>query len=191
MITSQSAMRYVFRAITATTLSIFLSACAGNQAAKQASFPSQHEAFSKNKNSFLLQTSQDEFEELVKNVDIKSRLLDQYAMWEGVSYRLGGTTKRGIDCSAFVQRTFSEQFGIDLPRSTTEQSQRGESVRRSNLLPGDLVMFRAGSTGHHIGIYLENNRFVHASTSSGVTISDMNSTYWKNRFQQARRVLKG
>ncbi|HBH65359.1 MAG TPA: bifunctional murein DD-endopeptidase/murein LD-carboxypeptidase, partial [Erwinia persicina] len=140
-------------------------------------------------NGFLLQASQDEFEQMVQNVDIKSRLMDQYADWKGVRYRLGGTSKRGIDCSAFVQTTFREQFGMDLPRSTYEQEDTGKSIQRAKLRPGDLVLFRAGSTGRHVGIYIGNDNFVHASTSSGVMISNLNESYWKNRYRDARRVL--
>ncbi|HEL3389645.1 TPA: bifunctional murein DD-endopeptidase/murein LD-carboxypeptidase, partial [Escherichia coli] len=136
-----------------------------------------------------LQASQDEFENLVRNVDVKSRIMDQYADWKGVRYRLGGSTKKGIDCSGFVQRTFREQFGLELPRSTYEQQEMGKSVSRSNLRTGDLVLFRAGSTGRHVGIYIGNNQFVHASTSSGVIISSMNEPYWKKRYNEARRVL--
>ena len=136
-----------------------------------------------------LQASQDEFENLVRNVDVKSRIMDQYADWKGVRYRLGGSTKKGIDCSGFVQRTFREQFGLELPRSTYEQQEMGKSVSRSNLRTGDLVLFRAGSTGRHVGIYIVNNQFVHASTSSGVIISSMNEPYWKKRYNEARRVL--
>ncbi|EOO3082516.1 bifunctional murein DD-endopeptidase/murein LD-carboxypeptidase, partial [Escherichia coli] len=131
----------------------------------------------------------DEFENLVRNVDVKSRIMDQYADWKGVRYRLGGSTKKGIDCSGFVQRTFREQFGLELPRSTYEQQEMGKSVSRSNLRTGDLVLFRAGSTGRHVGIYIGNNQFVHASTSSGVIISSMNEPYWKKRYNEARRVL--
>ncbi|MGQ7118302.1 bifunctional murein DD-endopeptidase/murein LD-carboxypeptidase, partial [Escherichia sp. HC-CC4] len=130
-----------------------------------------------------------EFENLVRNVDVKSRIMDQYADWKGVRYRLGGSTKKGIDCSGFVQRTFREQFGLELPRSTYEQQEMGKSVSRSNLRTGDLVLFRAGSTGRHVGIYIGNNQFVHASTSSGVIISSMNEPYWKKRYNEARRVL--
>ncbi|WP_042107933.1 bifunctional murein DD-endopeptidase/murein LD-carboxypeptidase, partial [Burkholderia pseudomallei] len=122
-------------------------------------------------------------------VDVKSRIMDQYADWKGVRYRLGGSTKKGIDCSGFVQRTFREQFGLELPRSTYEQQEMGKSVSRSNLRTGDLVLFRAGSTGRHVGIYIGNNQFVHASTSSGVIISSMNEPYWKKRYNEARRVL--
>ena len=138
---------------------------------------------------YPLHVSQDEFENLVRNVDVKSRIMDQYADWKGVRYRLGGSTKKGIDCSGFVQRTFREQFGLELPRSTYEQQEMGKSVSRSNLRTGDLVLFRAGSTGRHVGIYIGNNQFVHASTSSGVIISSMNEPYWKKRYNEARRVL--
>jgi lipoprotein Spr len=141
------------------------------------------------KDSFLLQASQDEFEEMVRNVDVKSRLMDQYASWKGVRYRLGGSSRAGIDCSAFVQRTFQEQFGLTLPRSTSEQQESGKSVSRNKLRTGDLVLFRAGSTGRHVGIYIGNNQFVHASTSSGVVISSMDEPYWKKRYNEARRVL--
>lgn len=136
-----------------------------------------------------LQASQDEFENMVRNLDVKSRIMDQYADWKGVRYRLGGSTKKGIDCSAFVQRTFREQFGLDLPRSTYEQQEMGKSISRTKLRTGDLVLFRAGSTGRHVGIYIGNDQFVHASTSSGVTISSMNEPYWKKRYNEARRVL--
>lgn len=136
-----------------------------------------------------LQTSQDEFENLVRKLDVKSRIMDQYADWKGVRYRLGGNTRKGIDCSAFVQRTFREQFGLELPRSTHEQQTTGKAVLRNNLRIGDLVLFRAGSGGRHIGIYIGNHQFVHASTSSGVIISSLNEPYWNKRYNKARRVL--
>ena len=126
---------------------------------------------------------------MVRNVDVKSRIMEQYAVWKGVRYRLGGDTKRGIDCSAFVQRTFRDQFGLELPRSTSEQQDTGKEITRSKLRPGDLVMSGAGSTGRHVGIYLGNDNFVHASTSSGVMISSLNDDYWKKRYREGRRVL--
>ncbi len=139
----------------------------------------------------LLETSQDKFEDLVRSVDVKSRLMDQYASWKGVHYRLGGDSKRGIDCSAFVQTTFRDQFGLSLPRSTFQQQNTGHPVQRAKLRPGDLVLFRFGPTGRHIGIYLGNNNFVHASSSSGVMISNLNEHYWKTHYRQARRILDG
>ncbi|PKH24358.1 bifunctional murein DD-endopeptidase/murein LD-carboxypeptidase [Enterobacterales bacterium CwR94] len=186
MVTSQPILRYIVRAIPAVALAVMLSACTSpGSHQKQA----ENHAVNTQQNGFLLQASQDEFEKMVQNVDIKSRLMDQYADWKGVRYRLGGTTKRGIDCSAFVQNTFREQFGLELPRSTSEQQDSGRSISRNKLRAGDLVMFRAGSTGRHIGIYIGNDNFVHASTSSGVMISNLNDNYWKNRYRDARRVL--
>jgi lipoprotein Spr len=140
---------------------------------------------------FLLQSSQDEFEALVKNLDIKSKILSQYADWKGVAYRLGGSTKLGIDCSAFVQRTFHDQFGMDLPRSTSEQQNIGKTVSRSGLKAGDLVLFKTGARMRHVGIYIGNNQFVHASTSNGVIVSNLTEVYWNKRFYGARRVLSG
>ncbi|MFC3395945.1 bifunctional murein DD-endopeptidase/murein LD-carboxypeptidase [Brenneria rubrifaciens] len=187
MVKSQPILRYIWRALPAVAIAMTLSACSSNNVSNQ---KAQTDMLAVNdKDSLLLQASQDEFEAMVRNVDIKSKLLNQYASWKGVRYRLGGDSRRGIDCSAFVQRTFREQFGMDLPRSTYEQRDIGEKVARTKLRPGDLVLFRAGSTGRHIGIFLGNNQFVHASTSSGVMISNMGDTYWNKRYQEARRVL--
>lgn len=186
MVTSQPILRYIRRILPAVALATLLSACSSNQHQQNA----QTETHAVNgQNGFLLQASQDEFEQMVQNVDIKSRIMNQYADWKGVRYRLGGTTKRGIDCSAFVQQTFRDQFGLDLPRSTWEQKDTGKEVSRNKLRPGDLVLFRSGSTGRHVGIYLGNDNFVHASTSSGVMISSLNDSYWKPRYREARRIL--
>lgn len=186
MVKSQPILRYIWRVLPAIALATVLSACSSTNTSNNAQTDT-HAV--KGQNGFLLQASQDEFEQMVQNVDIKSRLMDQYADWKGVRYRLGGTSKRGIDCSAFVQTTFREQFGLDLPRSTYEQEDTGKSINRGKLRPGDIVLFRAGSTGRHVGIYLGNDNFVHASTSSGVMISSLNDSYWKKRYREARRVL--
>lgn len=185
MVKSQPILRYIWRVIPAVALATLLSACSSTNGHNAQT--DTHAV--KNQNGFLLQASQDEFEQMVQNVDVKSRIMDQYADWKGVRYRMGGSTKRGIDCSGFVQLTFREQFGLDLPRSTSEQQDSGSSIQRNKLRPGDLVLFRAGSTGRHVGIYLGNDNFVHASTSNGVMISSMNEAYWKNRYREARRVL--
>ncbi|WP_147198883.1 bifunctional murein DD-endopeptidase/murein LD-carboxypeptidase [Pantoea sp. MBD-2R] len=186
MVKSQPILRYIWRVLPAVALATLLSACSSTNTNNNAQTDT-HAV--KGQNGFLLQASQDEFEQMVQNVDIKSRLMDQYSDWKGVRYRMGGTSKRGIDCSAFVQTTFREQFGLDLPRSTYEQEDTGKSIQRGKLRPGDLVLFRSGSTGRHVGIYLGNDNFVHASTSSGVMISNLNEAYWKNRYRDARRVL--
>jgi len=183
MVKSQPFLRYLLRAIPALAVAVLLSACSTNTAKNM--HPETLDVGIEDASS--LQASQDEFESMVRNLDVKSRIMDQYASWKGVRYRLGGETKKGIDCSGFVQRTFREQFGLELPRSTYEQQEMGKSV--SSLRTGDLVLFRAGSTGRHVGIYIGNNQFVHASTSSGVVISSMDEPYWKKRYNEARRVL--
>ncbi|HBI10104.1 MAG TPA: bifunctional murein DD-endopeptidase/murein LD-carboxypeptidase [Franconibacter pulveris] len=186
MVKSQPILRYFLRLVPAVAVAVLLSACSSTNTAKN--MHSETHAVGNN-DGFLLQASQDEFENMVRNVDVKSRLMDQYASWKGVRYRLGGSTKSGIDCSGFVQRTFREQFGLELPRSTYEQQEMGKSVDRTKLRTGDLVLFRAGYTGRHVGIYIGNNQFVHASTSSGVMISSMDEPYWKKRYNEGRRVL--
>jgi len=190
MVKSQPFLRYVLRALPAIGAAILLSACSGTHSSNTENAQTEMHAV-KDKDGLLLQSSQDEFEAMVRNVDIKSKIMDQYADWKGVRYRLGGDSKRGIDCSAFVQVTFREQFGMDLPRSTYEQEDTGKKIQRNKLRPGDLVLFRAGATGRHVGIYLGNDQFVHASTSNGVMISNLNEAYWTSRYREARRVLSG
>lgn len=176
------------RVLPAIAAALVLSACSSTNTSKLDKSQTEMHAVN-DKNGLLLQASQDEFEAMVRNVDVKSKIMDQYADWKGVRYRLGGESKRGIDCSAFVQRTFREQFGMDLPRSTYEQEDMGKQIQRAKLRPGDLVLFRAGSTGRHVGIYLGNDKFVHASTSSGVTISSLTDNYWDKRYREGRRLL--
>ncbi|WAT01695.1 bifunctional murein DD-endopeptidase/murein LD-carboxypeptidase [Rouxiella chamberiensis] len=190
MVKSQPFLRYLWRAIPAIGAAILLSACSGTHSSNTESAQTEMHAV-KDKNGLLLQASQDEFEAMVRNVDIKSKIMDQYADWKGVRYRLGGDSKRGIDCSAFVQLTFREQFGLNLPRSTYEQEDTGRKIQRNKLRPGDLVLFGAGSTGRHVGIYLGNDQFVHASTSNGVMISNLTESYWTKRYREGRRVLSG
>ncbi len=109
--------------------------------------------------------------------------------WRGVPYRYGGSSKRGIDCSGFVQLTYQQLARMNLPRTTEEQASRGVKVARSELVSGDLVFFKTGWSSRHVGIYLSHNNFMHASTSEGVTISSLNTPYWRDAFWQARRLL--
>ncbi|AKZ65934.1 bifunctional murein DD-endopeptidase/murein LD-carboxypeptidase [Candidatus Palibaumannia cicadellinicola] len=128
-------------------------------------------------------------EEVVRNFTIQAKIMNQYYNWKGVRYKLGGIYKSGIDCSAFVQRTFIEQFNIHIPRSTKDQKKIGIKVQRTKLLPGDLVLFSISATANHVGIYLGNDLFVHVSTSRGVIISNINNLYWKAYYYEGRRIL--
>ncbi|MBN2646539.1 MAG: C40 family peptidase [Thiotrichales bacterium] len=118
-----------------------------------------------------------------------TRLMQHFTEWERTPYRLGGRSKRGVDCSAFVQIAFHQTFEFDLPRTTAEQMRVGKKVSRSQLQVGDMVFFKTGSRTYHNGIYIGNLQFMHASTSKGVVISELTETYWDKRFYTARRVL--
>ncbi|MGF1739751.1 NlpC/P60 family protein [Vibrio profundum] len=118
------------------------------------------------------------------------RLYAQYSHWKGVRYQYGGYSHSGIDCSGFTRTTFHSQFGVRLNRTAEEQSEQGFSVSKSHLRPGDLVFFKTGFFSHHVGIYLDRHRFLHASTSKGVMISSLNNVYWKDHYWKSRRVLK-
>ena len=109
--------------------------------------------------------------------------------WLGTRYRLGGTTKDGIDCSAFVQILYITQFGINIPRTAREQYDVTQRISRTDLKEGDLVFFNTQGGVSHVGMYLQNNKFVHAS-SSGVTISDLFDPYWERRFIGVGRYEK-
>ena len=119
---------------------------------------------------------------------ILALLNQQMEAWEGVPYRLGGLSKAGVDCSGFVYMTYLTRFNIRLPRSTYRQSQAGDYVFPRDLRAGDLLFFRLGSAARHVGIYLENGLFAHASKSNGVTVSSLEDAYWSKRFWKAVRI---
>ena len=119
---------------------------------------------------------------------IKSELYQQYDAWKNVGYRHGGMSKNGVDCSGFVHITFRDRFGVSLPRSTSQITKEGVQIMQRDLIPGDLVFFKTGTFTKHVGIYLEKGKFLHASTSEGVTISSLDNKYWKRCFWQARRI---
>lgn len=111
------------------------------------------------------------------------------ASWLGTPYRRGGTTQRGIDCSALVMHIYREVFDRSIPRTTKQQIRIGREVDREHLLPGDLIFFKRASGKRHVGIYLGHNEFAHASGAQGVTVSNLHSDYWRAVYWMARRVL--
>lgn len=114
-----------------------------------------------------------------------------YNDWKGIPYVLGGSGYNGIDCSAFMQVVFEDYFSVILPRTTLEQMEYGAPISKRSLSPGDMVFFKTGRRTYHVGIMMNSTEFLHASTSEGVTISELTHPYWDSAFLAFRRVLKG
>lgn len=120
---------------------------------------------------------------------VQKELLKAHEEWEGTPYVLGGSGINGVDCSSFIQIVFERHFGMNMPRNTRQQIREGRGVRRSAVRPGDLIFFRTTRRDLHVGIAVNEEEFLHASTSSGVMISSINERYWASRFLGIRRVL--
>lgn len=112
----------------------------------------------------------------------------------GLPYRAGGTSPTsGFDCSGFVQYVFKHAANVDLPRTSRDMAQVGQSVSRDNLRPGDMVFFAhthgGGNRISHVGVYVGEGRFIHSpSTGKTIQINSMDSGYWSSKFVTARRV---
>jgi cell wall-associated NlpC family hydrolase len=116
------------------------------------------------------------------------KILDHYDEWEGVRYKFGGNSRKGIDCSAYMQRIFKDEFSYSLPRTSHEQIKLGSRIAKNKLNTGDLVFFKTSSRERHVGVYIGDGKFVHASTKVGVTVSELDNQYWKTKYDQARRI---
>jgi cell wall-associated NlpC family hydrolase len=110
--------------------------------------------------------------------------------WYGVPYRMGGIDRKGVDCSAFTQSFIASLYGLSIARTSREQYANCTRIKKDELDEGDLVFFYTTRRKviSHVGVYLRNNKFVHASTSSGVMISDLSDDYFARRFMGAGRV---
>jgi len=109
--------------------------------------------------------------------------------WIGTPYRFGGSSKKGIDCSAFTKQLYSQVFNLDIKRSSRDIFSMVSPVSKDELKEGDLVFFKIHSRSiSHIGIYLGDGRFAHAS-SEGVKVSSLDDAYYSRYFYKGGRVL--
>ena len=135
-------------------------------------------------------------ENAIKHSNTIDNILSEAESYLGTPYRYGGTSRSGIDCSAFVLSVFGAAAGMDLPRVAAQQSQEGDSVDRTDLKKGDLVFFSHGGRRiSHVGIVEEVTedgqiKFIHAATSKGVMVSSLDDNYWGPKFRFAKRVVR-
>ena len=124
--------------------------------------------------------------------DDREKILMEIIKYLDTPYKYGGNTKRGIDCSAFTKSVYEKALSVDLDRSAREQYHEGEVIPgRDNLKFGDLVFFNTNRRIRpgHVGIYIGDHLFAHASSSNGVTVSSLEDTYYAKRFMGARRIV--
>ena len=120
---------------------------------------------------------------------LASSIISASMNYIGVPYVFGGTSPYGFDCSGYVQYVFAKA-GISIPRTADVQYDFGTPISTTDLVSGDLVFFSTYTYGaSHVGIYLGDNNFIHASSSRGVTIDSLGSSYWSSHYIGARRIL--
>lgn len=128
------------------------------------------------------------------DIDLKDnhKLYLEAADWIGTPYRYGGTTKKGVDCSGLTMSIYRTVYRKKLSRNSEEQRDKDcQRVLKRNLREGDLVFFHNGKKkrrASHVGIYLKDSRFIHASTSVGVVVSSLNERYYSSHWLQGGRV---
>ncbi|OCG25327.1 hypothetical protein A9G22_00435 [Gilliamella sp. App2-1] len=122
------------------------------------------------------------------NPTMLAKIESHYKKWQNTPYRYGGTTLAGSDCSALVMNFFKNKLSKNLPRSAAEQAKLGVKVNTPKA--GDLVFFKTGRSrsGLHVGIYYTDGKFLHASSSKGVTYSSLYESYWKKHYWMTRRI---
>lgn len=139
---------------------------------------------------WLTYVADDDEEEFTAGGISRQAIMDEIMNWLGTRYKFGGNNKKGIDCSAFVRTVFMETSSILLPRTAREQYTIGDDISKRNLEFGDMVFFHTRRRVYvsHVGIYLGDNLFAHASSRYGVTVSSLESTYYSKRLIGARRL---
>jgi len=141
------------------------------------------EAISSSLESFISNT------DLSGNAD-KDEVMFKIIEYLNTPYLWGGTSKRGIDCSAFIQTIMYQALGVTLPRTSLEQSGVGDQVEKSDLKFGDLIFFDTMRKGRvtHVGMYLSNGFFAHSGSRTGVAVASLDDEFYTRTFLKAKRV---
>lgn len=126
----------------------------------------------------------------VSEKEIKENKLYKFiGDWYGTTYKYGGCDKNGIDCSCFIGTLYTNVYRVSLQRNASAIHKECKRVKESNLKEGDFVFFKIGTKEvSHVGVYLKDNKFVHASTSKGVIINDLNDPYYKKYFYEGGKL---
>lgn len=130
-----------------------------------------------------------------KTVSKVDKIVENALKYEGVKYRFGGTTTKGMDCSGIVYVSYLEE-NIQLPRISRDMAKRGRKIALKKAKKGDLLFFKTSKKGrgiNHVGLIVTVSngkiKFIHATTSRGVIISDLSQKYWKNAYVKTNRIL--
>lgn len=129
---------------------------------------------------------------LLLNMDVEAVsnkiLFDEIEKWWATDYRYGGTSQKGIDCSAYTGTLLADVYGLTVARTARAQYAESEKIDKADLKQGDLVFFNTRRGVSHVGLYLGNGYFTHAGSSTGVTISNLDETYWSKKFISGGRI---
>lgn len=121
--------------------------------------------------------------------DNLGKIIEESNSWIGVKYKWGGTTRKGIDCSAFVRNVYKNSSDIILPRTSRQQFKYTHSILQNKIRIGDLIFFSNSKGIHHVGLIINEEEFIHASSSRGVRIDSFKKGYWSTQKMSFRRII--
>jgi len=140
-------------------------------------------------------TKKKDLPEVSKSIGIADAIIDNAQDYNGVRYKFGGTTRKGMDCSGLIYVSFKKE-DVQLPRISRDMAKKGYTIKLTNVEKGDLLFFKTSKTRNtinHVGLVTESKNgtieFIHATTSKGVITSSLKEDYWHSAFVEARRVL--
>lgn len=165
-------------------LTVGLSSCAVSQGSRQLYDPKEVAMLSDQLGVQLSNTDKED--------DRHMALYAQSSLWLGAKYRYGGLTKKGVDCSGLVYNLYKEAYRKKVPSSTSALTKKAKKISKKDLRPGDLLFFATTNKRKkisHVGIYLKDGYFIHASSSRGVVVNHISENYYKKNWVRNGRLL--